>query len=62
MFACLLVAQYDTYNVAYMYFSDITAKKTGAKCDTLNTVLALDGGNILYILFKTIVLCVIFCV
>ena len=29
MFACLLVAQYDTYNVAYMYFDDITAKKTG---------------------------------
>ena len=29
MFACLLVAQYDTYNVAYMYFGDITAKKTG---------------------------------
>ena len=27
MFACLLVAQYDTYNVAYMYFGDITAKK-----------------------------------
>ena len=21
MFACLLVAQYDTYNVAYTYFS-----------------------------------------
>ena len=29
MFAFLLVAQYDTYNVAYMYFGDITAKKTG---------------------------------
>ena len=29
MFACLRVAQYDTYNVAYMYFGDITAKKTG---------------------------------
>ena len=29
MFACLLVAQYDTYNVAYTYFCDITAKKTG---------------------------------
>ena len=29
MFACLLVAQYDTYNVAYMYFGDITAKKIG---------------------------------
>ena len=29
MFACSLVAQYDTYNVAYMYFGDITAKKTG---------------------------------
>ena len=28
MFACLLVAQYDTFNVAYMYFGDITAKKT----------------------------------
>ena len=28
MFTCLLVAQYDTYNVAYMYFDDITAKKT----------------------------------
>ena len=42
MFACLLVAQYDTYNVAYMHFGDITAKKT-EKCDTLNTVLALDG-------------------
>ena len=28
MFACLLVAQYDTHNVAYMYFGDITAKKT----------------------------------
>ena len=41
MFACLLAAQYDTYNVAYMYFGDITAeKKQGlpAKCDTLNTV------------------------
>ena len=29
MFACLLVAQYDAYNVAYMYFGDINAKKTG---------------------------------
>ena len=30
MFACLLVAQYDTYNVAYTYFGDIiTANKTG---------------------------------
>ena len=29
MFACLLVAQYDTYNVAYTYFGDITAKKIG---------------------------------
>ena len=29
MFACLLVAQYDTYNVANMYFGGITAKKTG---------------------------------
>ena len=29
MFACLLVAQYDTYNVAYMYFGDITANKIG---------------------------------
>ena len=29
MFACLLAAQYDTYNVAYMYFADITAKKRG---------------------------------
>ena len=28
MFARLLVAQYDTYNVAYTYFGDITAKKT----------------------------------
>ena len=28
MFACLLVVQYDTYNVAYMYLVDITAKKT----------------------------------
>ena len=28
MFACLLVAQYDTYNVAYMYFVYITAKET----------------------------------
>ena len=27
MFAYLLVAQYDTYNVAYTYFGDITAKK-----------------------------------
>ena len=46
MFACLLVAQYDTYNVAYTYFGDITAKKTDlpAKCDTLNTVLALNGN------------------
>ena len=42
MFACLLVAQYDTYNVAYMYFGKITAKKAGI--DTLNTVLALDGN------------------
>ena len=29
MFACLVFARYDTYNVAYMYFVDITAKKTG---------------------------------
>ena len=29
MVACLLVAQYDTFNVAYMYFGDIIAKKTG---------------------------------
>ena len=29
MFACLLVAQCDTCNVAYMYFGDIAAKKTG---------------------------------
>ena len=28
MFACLLVAQYDSYNVAYMYFGDITVKRT----------------------------------
>ena len=28
MFACLLVVRYDTYNVAYMYFVDNTAKKT----------------------------------
>ena len=46
MFACLLVAQYDTYDVAYMYFGHITAKKQElpAKCDTLNTVLGLDGN------------------
>ena len=29
MFACLLVVQYDTYTVGYMYFVDITIKKTG---------------------------------
>ena len=30
MFACfLLVAQYDTNSVSYMYFVDINAKKTG---------------------------------
>ena len=29
MFACLLIAQHDTNNVAYMYLGDITAKKTG---------------------------------
>ena len=29
MFACLLIAQNDTYNEAYMYFGDITGKKTG---------------------------------
>ena len=46
MFACSLAAQYDTYNVAYMYFGDITATKTElpAKCDILNTVLALDSN------------------
>ena len=46
MLACLLVAQYDTCNVAYTYFGDIAAKKTGiaSKCDTLNTVVALDGN------------------
>ena len=46
MFACLLVAQYDTYNVAYTYFGDITAEKQElqAKCGTLNTVLALDDN------------------
>ena len=39
MFTCSLAAQYDTYNVAYMYFSDITAKKTElpAKCDILKS-------------------------
>ena len=46
MFACLLVAQYDTCNVAYSSFGDIAAKKQElpAKCNTLNTVLALDGN------------------
>ena len=46
MFACLLIAQYGTYNVAYMYFVDITARKTDlpAKCDKLNIVFALDGN------------------
>ena len=29
MFAFLLVPQYDTYNVAYTYYGDITGKKTG---------------------------------
>ena len=45
MFACLLVAQYDMYNVAYMYFATSLLRKQEllAKCDTLNTVLALDG-------------------
>ena len=43
VFACLLVAQYDTYNVAYMYFGD-RKQELPAKCDTLNTVLALDGN------------------
>ena len=28
IFIWLLVAQYDTYDVAYMYFGDITTKKT----------------------------------
>ena len=46
MFSCLLVAQYDTFNVAYRYFGDIIAKKQEkpAKYDTLNAVLALDGN------------------
>ena len=47
MFTCLLVAQYDIYNVAYMYFVDITAKKTEI------------ASQIYYLLFETIVLCVI---
>ena len=46
MFACLLVAQYGTYNVAYMYFvtSLLRKQEIPAKFDTLNAVLALDGN------------------
>ena len=46
MFACLLVAQYDSYNVADMYLATLLLRKQElpAKCDTLNTVLALDGN------------------
>ena len=46
MFACLLVAQYDTYNVAYTFLATPLLRKQElpAKCDTLNTVLALDGN------------------
>ena len=48
MIACLLVAQYDTYNVAYILATSLLRKQElPAKCDTLNAVLALDG-NILY--------------
>ena len=46
MFACVLVAQYDTCNVPYMYFGEPLLRKQElpAKCDTINTVLALDGN------------------
>ena len=46
MFAFLLVAQYDTYNVAYMILATSLLRKLKlpAKCDALNTVLALDGN------------------
>ena len=48
MFACLLVAQYDTYNVAKLTCILVTSllrkQELPAKCETLNTVLALDGN------------------
>ena len=46
MFACLLVAKYDTYNIAYMYLSTslLRNQELPAKCDILNTVLVLDGN------------------
>ena len=57
MFACLLVAQYDTYNVAYTYFGDITAKKTGKqKCSMFACLLVAqyDTYNVAYTYFGDI--------
>ena len=45
MFASLLVAQYDTYNVTYMYLATSLLRKQElpAKCDK-NTFFAFDGN------------------